>query len=962
MNFEQWLSRRMDQAGARISATTSFKIPVVFHVIHNGEAVGSGTNISEAQILSQIKVLNNDFRRLNADTTKTPTEFSSVAGKINIEFVLAKQSPTGISTNGIERVKGTKKQWSMNDNNTLKGLSYWPAEDYLNIWITDLASTILGYAQFPVSNLAGLEDAEDNRLTDGVVLDYRIVGSSQDGSFNLTESFNRGRTATHEVGHFFGLRHIWGDDEGACRGYGDYVDDTPDQGNSSDGCPSHPQISCNTGAMFQNYMDYTNDVCMNLYTIQQIERMLTVLENSPRRASLLTSDGVYDPAPVNNDLAIKEIASPRIDECNTNVIPAIIITNNGKNKVTSAKVRFIAVSKLIEEKVVSFEGLDPDEETVIVFASYGMEPGTTDFDFEIVETNSSDDGKPNDNIKSITSEVPDLISTPLTENFNVMPSPWRISNADGQTTWSIIETGAINNVTNKALYMKFFQSQETNGENDIITTPVIDLSKATSPFLAFDVAYGHYQSRSDGLEVHVLLNCKGNLADGDIIYSKYGSELATVSTTISSFSPAHENQWRREVIDLREFIGQEHVQLAFVGINDHGNNLYVDNMSVRTDVSENIAAVEVINPPVQCNNAVRLSLLVENKGSLLIQNFKISYTVNSGTTETLSTSDNLNLLPGSQMTITLPSINLSDAGNSIFFEIALPNGFKDMDTTDNSLTVKTVVNRDEDILPLRNNFDNKDSENAWQIINPVSDHDWETISTNYNQSLYFKGDTTFKNMGSSWFVSPVLDLSNVTTASLFFDLSCRYENLDQTTNAEQQTFQVRASRDCGQTFEEVLFTNSENALASSYGSQGGVPVSSNDWSRIYLNLNSLAGEENVRIAFVVSSEASNSIYLDNIEFFLSDDPTPVIISDLYSLYPNNLVEAKSFYLTFNLLNRQHVTYELIDMLGKRVGAKELTDVLNQTFKVDVEDASNGVYLVRLLIDKKYYVSRIVVNQ
>src|SRR5688572_2678661 len=138
--FEKWLSQRKENISSRIGAATTFKIPVVIHIIHNGEAVGSGSNISDTQIASQIKVLNNDFKRLNADTSKTPQEFQSYAGKINIEFVLAKQSPDGLVTNGIRRVKGTKSQWTMNDNSLLKSLSYWPAEQYLNVWVTDIAS------------------------------------------------------------------------------------------------------------------------------------------------------------------------------------------------------------------------------------------------------------------------------------------------------------------------------------------------------------------------------------------------------------------------------------------------------------------------------------------------------------------------------------------------------------------------------------------------------------------------------------------------------------------------------------------------------------------------------------------------------------------------------------------------------------------------------------------------------
>ena len=958
--FEKWLSQRKENISSRISAAATFKIPVVVHVIHNGEAVGSGSNISDAQIASQIKVLNNDFKRLNADTSKTPSDFLSRAGKINIEFVLAKQSPDGVFTNGILRVKGTKSQWTMNDNNILKSLSYWPAEDYMNIWVTDIASSILGYAQFPVSDLSGLGDAETNRLTDGVVLDYRIVGSNQDGSFNLTTEFNRGRTATHEVGHFFGLRHIWGDDDGACSGAGDYVDDTPNQGNSSDGCPSHPQISCNVKTMFQNYMDYTNDVCMNLYTKQQVERMLTVLENSPRRASLVTSQGLYDPTLVNDDLAIKEIRSPSTHACKGPVVPTFVVKNNGLNTVTSAKIQLTVGTTVIETKTFNFNPLGIQESAEISFAPFTLAPGDSHFHFEILETNNTTDGKSMDNERSVATVVPDDIETPFSENFNSLPPNWAVINADEEVTWAVVQTGTANNSVNKAVYMKFFQAQEEDEEIDVMISPVIDLTRATSPFLAFDVAYGRYQSHSDGLEVHVMLDCSTDLTASDKIYSKYGSGLATVSSTTSSFLPSNENQWRREVIDLSKFIGQGRLQLAFVGVNDRGNNLYLDNISVRTDVTENIALRQLTSPsPVQCSNEIQPVLLVENKGNLPIAGLKVEYFANRDALQMMSTSEDFNLSPGEQTTITLPVMTLKDGDNMISFELTQPNGFKDVDVSDNKLQVKTIVNASEDKIPLRKNFDADNGENAWEIVNPMGSRNWETTSTNYDQSLSFEGDDNSSEQ-YSWFVSPVLDFSDAVTASLFFDLSIQHKSIDSIKDPSEEVFKVMASRDCGKTFNELLFSRNESSLSAGNMKTDLVPASASDWKQTFLNLNSLVGEESIRIAFVVSGKISNSLYVDNIEFFLSDDPLPFSTSALYSLYPTKIDETKSFYVTFNLDNRQPVVCELVDMAGKQVGSKELTDVLNQTYKIDIENTSSGIYLVRLLIDKKYYVSRILV--
>jgi hypothetical protein len=138
--FENWIKRvtsRNDFKTERAQEVT-YVIPVVVHIIHNGEPVGTGRNIPEAQILSQLTVLNDDFERLNADTIYTPSEFKASAGKMRIAFVMAKQDPNGLATNGILRVKGSQKLWDISDNYTLKALSYWPAENYLNIWVADL--------------------------------------------------------------------------------------------------------------------------------------------------------------------------------------------------------------------------------------------------------------------------------------------------------------------------------------------------------------------------------------------------------------------------------------------------------------------------------------------------------------------------------------------------------------------------------------------------------------------------------------------------------------------------------------------------------------------------------------------------------------------------------------------------------------------------------------------------------
>jgi hypothetical protein len=181
-------------------------------------------------------------------------------GNAQLVFCLAKRTPTGAATTGIERRSTTVTSWSTNDNikyYSLGGLDAWNANSYLNIWTGKLGGGLLGYATFPGGTLA----------KDGVVLLFSSVGSLASPS-TLIANYNLGRTATHEVGHWFNLRHIWGDDGGACSG-SDLVDDTPNQGSENYGCPAANKLSIctNTYEMWMNYMDYTDDRCMYMFSV-----------------------------------------------------------------------------------------------------------------------------------------------------------------------------------------------------------------------------------------------------------------------------------------------------------------------------------------------------------------------------------------------------------------------------------------------------------------------------------------------------------------------------------------------------------------------------------------------------------------------------------------------------------------------------------------------------------------------
>jgi hypothetical protein len=250
-------------ANGRLNAQGKIEIPVVVNVIYNT----ADENISDAQIQSQIDVLNEDFNAINADVTQTPALFSGSVADIDLQFVL-------VATN---RKYSKNRSWGTNDamkKSSRGGIDATNPTEYLNMWVvnkmTSGGGTILGYAQFPGGNPA----------TDGVVIGHNFFGRTG----KVSAPFDKGRTATHEVGHWVNLRHIWGD--ATCGS--DLVNDTPAHNGSNFGCPAYPHKSTCSGTpveMTMNYMDYTDDACMYMFSAGQKDRALAIFAAGGPRAS-----------------------------------------------------------------------------------------------------------------------------------------------------------------------------------------------------------------------------------------------------------------------------------------------------------------------------------------------------------------------------------------------------------------------------------------------------------------------------------------------------------------------------------------------------------------------------------------------------------------------------------------------------------------------------------------------------
>jgi hypothetical protein len=553
-----------EQKASKIQSATGVtlvRIPVVVHVIHNGTAIGTGANISNAQVLSQIQVLNEDYRKM----VGTRGENSNPVGAdTNIEFFLAREDPDCNPTTGIERLNlsSISTTWSGPSGNiesVLKPMTVWDPSRYMNMWTVTLSdNTLLGYAQYP----GGPPE------TDGVVMGYQYFGSNDAPGVTISGDYNLGRTTTHEVGHYLGLLHTFQD---GCAN-GDQVADTPATAQENYNCPIG-QDSCPVGAgdgildMIENYMDYTDDACMNIFTNGQSTRMDGVLSGS--RLSLTNSTVPSTALPsVSYDGSIK-IMDLNLDPCTSSFTPEIKLANYGTMTLTAATISYDLNSGT--PVIINWTGsLAEGASEIINLPNLNTPVGNNTFNIIVTQSNSDQR-----NCNDTDSEPFVGVSYESTTQIHFT------LNTDGfaeETSWEFKNSGGT------ILYDGSYNNSPGNDDN----TFVYDFNVVPNECYTFTI----FDDFSDGICCEYGNGSYQLRTDDNTLIRSGGVFGASESTLISTTTLSIGNYFITNDISLFPNPTSTDLSIKVRTINDLPNRVHIFNMLGQTVMVKSISTTE----------------------------------------------------------------------------------------------------------------------------------------------------------------------------------------------------------------------------------------------------------------------------------------------------------------------------------------------------------------------------------
>lgn len=588
--------RKIRESRPNRSQAEVLNMPIVFHIIHrSSEAVGEGQNLTDQTIIDQLETLNEDLNAMNSGWANVPPRWEGIKGNPEMQFCLAEVDPQGNATTGIVRHIYESVPSREFIRNTIKPQTHWNTSQYYNVWIVPIPGTtafggVLGWAFFPGAHGSNF---------DGTVQDYRFTGKG-------------GRTLTHEVGHSFGLPHVWGNSGGCSNDDG--ISDTP---LAADNTNSIQRMSCNgttwpTGPttcseehMYINYMDYSPDACALTFTIGQGDAMRQVAQGT--RASLITSantvassceagtptggggnpGGGGPPITIELDAGIQNILEPVNGEfCSSETItPIVLLTNGfGDTNLTSCEIRY-KISGTPGSTLFNWTGNLAKGESEEVSLEPFVSP---DYSFELTAWTNAPNGGQDENgfndERAISLNTPEVFSPNIFEDFEDetdLPTSSNIIVLDPGSTireWELNSASAYG-VGDESVYFRNFNDPDGNGTIDILEFPVVDFSEIENPRLGFDVAYYNINnfSESDTLEIRVSTDCGDSFTT---VFYEGGNDLATVSAQQPLEFIPQANEWKNEVVDLLSYSGANRFIIQIVNRGYSNNNLYIDNINL----------------------------------------------------------------------------------------------------------------------------------------------------------------------------------------------------------------------------------------------------------------------------------------------------------------------------------------------------------------------------------------------
>lgn len=870
------LNELLAQRGNQRITAINDTIPIVIHVIGSAAIQAQ---VTDAILQSQIDVLNEDFQGKNADSTRIPAAFKPLYGKMGLTFMLAQTDPNGQATNGIDRRTNSITFGAGTADNAKQtsqgGLDAWNPSQYMNLWVVSFGGTgLLGISVFPGDpRPIGLH---------GFVCDYRAFGR---GASYLYAEFNKGRTTTHELGHFYNLRHIWGDDGGSCAGtdfpstpFGSASDDTPNQGDLTLGDPDPFGVgllktdNCSPaapGVMYQNYMDYTDDIAMVMFTKGQAARMEGALTLSPDRMPVLNSNTYKPPVLYPNDASLFQINTPSNGGivCGSAVSPQVIVRNSGTNTLTTVTIT-MTLNGTPQTPQTFTVNLASTAQTIVTLASISPASGsntllvTTSMPSGVADNNTANDSK------SVTFTRPAAIPVPITQNFEGIfpPAPWTVINPDASRTWMRRTPGRNSNFS---MFVDNYNYQAQNQIDDFRSPPII-----TGPTdvinINFDLAHKHYDNSATYLDTLTVLVSNDCGATYTSVYKKWGTALNTTPGAApgdDSFVPTS-SDWRTENITVPSALtaGGEFI-VVFRNTTRYGNNTFIDNISIQKRADRDIRLSNVLRPTgAECSGIVTPQVQVFNNGNETVTQFKVGYRVDNAAAVAPVTF-NQSIAPGASVTVTLPAFTTTSGNHSFATYTSDPvtlSGTGDIlasnDTMLINFSVLNLVNQ-----PFVEGFENGFPPAGWSVINLNANATWQARSPgrNSNTAAFINNYDNDTPDQTDEMRMPAMNVAGLDSVILTFDLA--HKNYPVAANSD--TLTVLMSTDCGATFTSVYRKwGAALATAGASGNAYLTPAAA-DWrtERIAIGGNQLAAGSAI---FTIrnTNRYGNNIFIDNVNY------------------------------------------------------------------------------------------------